>query len=179
MDAEQTTRGAAVADDYDPRRFDWPLAYEAENQFVRERVAAFSSRNSFARLLAERMREETATDFFEWIDHLVLSPADQPTCRQVGFELEPGVETIDGDTVWQHPRATLPRVILRGGGRGKPSHRAAAGTRCGFCGGAIARGSDRRGAVFALAPGDGERGERRTPRSGGAPGVPGILCRRP
>ena len=48
-------------------RFDWPLANEAET-FLRERVEAFLARNSFAQRLAERMREETATDFFEWVD---------------------------------------------------------------------------------------------------------------
>ncbi len=56
--------------------FDWPLAYEAE-QFLRRHVRAFLDRNSFARRLMADMRDQTGTDFFEWIDHLVLSAAEE------------------------------------------------------------------------------------------------------
>ncbi len=91
-------------------QFDWPLAYEAEN-FLRQRLAAFSERNRFARLLAARMRDSTGTDFFEWIDHFVLAPEDDKPLRDFGF-VPNRVETEDGATVLQHPRATLPRVVL-------------------------------------------------------------------
>ena len=64
-----------------PRRFDWPLAQEAED-FLRGRIDSFLEHNRSARHLAKRMREETGTDFFEWVDHLVLSPAEEPALRR-------------------------------------------------------------------------------------------------
>src|ERR1700743_241592 len=103
--------GGRGADNYDPKRFDWPLAFEAE-KFLNERIAAFQEQNSFARQLAARMRDETGTDFFEWVDHLVLSPDDEKTLRSFGFTNDE-VDAPRGEPVLHHPRATLPRVILR------------------------------------------------------------------
>src|SRR5271156_4485965 len=91
-------------------RFDWPLAFDAE-KFLRQRMASFLERNSFARRLAGRMRQETGTDFFEWIDHLVLPSEDEKSLRAFGLESD-RVETPGGETVLHHPRATLPRVLL-------------------------------------------------------------------
>ena len=97
-----------------PLPFDWPLADEAE-QFLRQRTEDFLERNTFARRLAERMREETGTDFFEWIDHLVLAPAEEKALRAAAFVREPRADTPHGEAVFEHPRATLPRVLLRRG----------------------------------------------------------------
>jgi hypothetical protein len=91
-------------------RFDWPLAFDAE-KFLRQCMDSFLERNGFARHLAGRMREETGTDFFEWIDHLVLQPEAEQTLRSFGMEAD-RVETPGGETVLHHPRATLPRVVL-------------------------------------------------------------------
>jgi hypothetical protein len=92
-------------------RFDWPLAYEAE-ELLRRRVASFLEANPAARHLSQRMRDETATDFFEWIDHLVFGPEDGKTLREVGFELQESIQTENGEPVFEHPYATLPRVLL-------------------------------------------------------------------
>jgi hypothetical protein len=100
--------------------FDWPLANAAE-EFLRERIAVFLKRNMFARRLADRMRAETATDFFEWVDHLALTPGEDTALRQAGFVPDPQAEALDGETVYGHPRATLPRVILRRGSVEGPS----------------------------------------------------------
>ena len=100
--------------------FDWPLAYEAE-AFLRKRAELFLEQNSFARELSVRMRNDTGTDFFEWIDHLVLSPDDEQGLRESGFSLDAQVETPGGESVYEHPRATLPRVLLRAGPQGCPS----------------------------------------------------------
>ena len=94
-----------------PLPFDWPLAYEAE-QLLREHMAVFLERNTFARQLADRMRAETATDFFEWADHLVLVASEDTALRKAGFVPDPQAETPNGETVYEHPRATLPRVLL-------------------------------------------------------------------
>jgi hypothetical protein len=115
----ESNGGAATSAPYDPKRFDWPLAFPAE-QFLVERINEFLTKNSFAKKLAARMRDETGTDFFEWIDHLVLSPDDETALRAVAFVTDE-VEAASGDPVLHHPRATLPRVILRGGQKQNPS----------------------------------------------------------
>jgi hypothetical protein len=101
--------------------FDWPVCYEAE-RLVGACIEAFLLRNAFARRLADRMREDTGTDFFEWVDHLVLSPDHAKLFAKVGFERE-RVEAPRGTAVLWHPRAMMPRVLLRedGGGSGLPS----------------------------------------------------------
>jgi hypothetical protein len=99
--------------------FDWPLANAAEG-LLREHIDAFLRQNSFARRLAERMRDETATDFFEWCDHLVLGPGEEKSLLTAGFVREEGVQTPNGETVLEHPRTTLPRVLLRRGIKQSP-----------------------------------------------------------
>jgi hypothetical protein len=94
------------------RAFDWPVANDAE-QFLRERVASFLKSNLFAHRLAEGMRAETATDLFEWIDHLVLGQEEEAVLREVGYVPAPQAETLEGEAAYQHPRATLPQVLLR------------------------------------------------------------------
>ncbi len=94
-----------------PGRFDWPLAYEAE-AFLRQRLETFLSANRFARDLAGRMRDETGTDFFEWVDHFVLAPDDQAALLAAGFACDVEAETPAHEPVFEHPRATLPRVLL-------------------------------------------------------------------
>jgi hypothetical protein len=94
--------------------FDWPLAKEAEN-LLRKAAGEFLERNSFAKTLSERMRKETATDFFEWIDHFSLGPEYEEPMRFTGFETETDCETTNDEAVFAHPRATLPRVLLHRG----------------------------------------------------------------
>ncbi|MEJ0090703.1 MAG: hypothetical protein WDM80_13295 [Limisphaerales bacterium] len=115
----ESNGGATASAPYDPKRFDWPLAFPAE-QFLVERIGQFLANNSFAAKLAARMRDETATDFFEWVDHLVVSPDDEATLRANGFVTDE-VEAAPGDLVLHHPRATLPRVIIRAGQKQSPS----------------------------------------------------------
>jgi hypothetical protein len=90
--------------------FDWPLDFASE-AFLRRRADEFLLRNSFAQQLAERMRTETGTDFFEWIDHLILPVVDENALLKLGF-VPDAVETAHGEIVLHHPRALLPRVLL-------------------------------------------------------------------
>ncbi len=101
-------------------RFDWPLANEAET-FLRRRVESFLAQNRFAQHLAKRLRDETATDFFEWIDHLVLTPDDEPMLRETGFTVDGSMEASRGEVVYEHPRATLPRVLVGRAQKANPS----------------------------------------------------------
>jgi hypothetical protein len=95
------------------RRFDWPLCYEAEN-LVLARLEAFLARNAFARRLGERMLTETGTLLLDWVDHLVVSAAEEAAFRQVGFvEDPPGVTPATQRALW-HPEAMLPRVLVDG-----------------------------------------------------------------
>lgn len=100
--------------------FDWPLASDGEC-FVRDQIAAFLSVNSFARELSGRMRDETGTDFFEWVDHVVISPGQEEQLGRAGFVADRAAETSNGELVYEHPRATLPRVIIRKGQNRSPS----------------------------------------------------------
>ncbi len=107
--------GPAVAQPASPTttsRVDWPLANDAES-FIRARLDDFLEQNSFAKRLAARMRQETGTDFFEWMDHLVLRLEDEGDLRAAGFVRDASSETPDGAPVFEHPLATLPRVLLR------------------------------------------------------------------
>ena len=92
------------------RSFDWPVVAAAES-FLRSHIESFLEKNSAARALAQRMRDETATDFFEWIDHLSLFADEESTLRHLGFIPE-RVEAPPGATVWHHPGATFPRVLV-------------------------------------------------------------------
>ena len=96
------------------KRFDWPLAHEAET-LLRRRMDSFLAANSFARELAARMQSETGTDFFEWMDHLVLDPSEESSLIAAGFVEDSSSETPKGERVFEQPRATLPRVLLRRG----------------------------------------------------------------
>jgi hypothetical protein len=94
--------------------FDWPLAAEAE-RLLRRILDQFFAESSFARLLSERTLNETATDFFEWIDHFSLGFEHEDSLAAVGFVRETGDDAPEGERVLAHPRATLPRVRLRRG----------------------------------------------------------------
>ncbi|MSU49231.1 MAG: hypothetical protein EXS37_09135 [Opitutus sp.] len=96
-----------------PASFDWPLCYEAE-RLIGSHVETFLLRNTFARRLAERMRDETGTDFFEWVDHLVLAPEHAPALYAAGFVEEKVDAPADTVVLW-HPRAMMPRVLLTSG----------------------------------------------------------------
>ena len=93
-----------------PACFDWASAVDAAN-LLHARVSRFLELNPFAPELFIRLRDETGTDFFDWIDHLVLRSADEKALREVGFETQT-IETPNGETVLHHPRTNLPRIII-------------------------------------------------------------------
>src|SRR5438067_225748 len=93
------------------QNFDWPLANEAE-ALLRRQVEVFLEQNAFARQLSHRMSDETGTDFFEWIDHLTIAAAEEENLKKAGFVPDEHAETPHGEGVYEHPRATLPRVII-------------------------------------------------------------------
>lgn len=93
-----------------PANFNWPLAYEAEALLSRF-INAFLEKNTTARRLAQRMHDETGTEFFEWTDHFVLSQNHELALREAGFVPEACDAPVD-HTVYAHPHAMLPRVLV-------------------------------------------------------------------
>src|SRR5436190_19421721 len=93
-----------------PDNFNWPLAYEAEALLSRH-ITAFLGKNPTAARLAQRMHDETGTEFFEWVDHFVVSTGHEVALRAAGFTVEP-TEAPAGHVVYAHPHAMLPRVIM-------------------------------------------------------------------
>ena len=91
-----------------PVDFNWPLAYEAE-ALLSTYINAFLEKNSFARTLAQRMHDETGTEFFEWTDSFVVSRGHEAAFRAAGFVTEK-TEAPAHIVVLAHPHAMLPRV---------------------------------------------------------------------
>jgi hypothetical protein len=91
--------------------FDWPLAFDAET-VLRRFVVSFLERNRFAKELARRMRVETGTDFYEWVDHITVGPDAVDELLNVGLVLE-HVDAPPGTTAYYHPRAMMPRALVR------------------------------------------------------------------
>ncbi len=96
-----------------PPAFDWPLCHDAEGA-VGALIAAFLEKHAWAAALAARMRDEAGNDFFEWVDHVVATPAQGDALRATGF-VEENVDAPADTIVLWHPRAMLPRVLLRAG----------------------------------------------------------------
>ena len=88
--------------------FDWPLAYEAES-LLRRFIEGFLNKNSFAETLAQRMQDESGTDFYEWVDHFTLSPKHAGELLDAGLVREE-VAALAGTEVYYHPKAMMPRV---------------------------------------------------------------------
>jgi hypothetical protein len=97
-----------------PHEFDWPLAYEAE-RLLRRFILSFLEHNQSASRLAGEMRHRTATDFYESVDHFTLDPEHAEELQAVGLIRET-VETSPNTEVYYHPRAMMPRVLLKSGG---------------------------------------------------------------
>uniref|UniRef100_UPI004049BBDF hypothetical protein n=2 Tax=Cephaloticoccus sp. TaxID=1985742 RepID=UPI004049BBDF len=94
--------------------FDWPLAYEAE-ALLYGFIERFLLRHSTARRLATRMQEETGTEFYEWVDHLTMSPEHRTELEAAGLQVEDTAAPA-GVVVMHHPKAMMPRVLLCAGG---------------------------------------------------------------
>src|SRR5260221_2563980 len=91
-----------------PTAFDWPLAFSAE-ELLRKWIGSFLQHHSWARQLSERLRQETGTDLFEWVDHLTVSETELIELRALGFFPEK-VKAPAGMEAWLHPQAMLLRA---------------------------------------------------------------------
>src|SRR5207247_8609637 len=76
------------------------------------RIHALLERNSFARTLAKRMRDETGTLILDWTDHLLLPASDEAALRETGYVDDPLGDNVAGQKALWHPEAMLPRVLI-------------------------------------------------------------------
>jgi hypothetical protein len=69
------------------QEFQWAPQPEAE-KLVRGLVEDFLGRNAFARELARRMKEESGTRFYDWVEAIILPETADITQRMqaVGYE---------------------------------------------------------------------------------------------
>lgn len=95
------------------RTFDWQRFPQTEVAVARW-VDSSLEGNGFAKSLARRMRDETATRFVDWVDHFVL--ADR---AELASSLEPlgyvrdVLHTAPGaSAVYHHPGAIFPRIVV-------------------------------------------------------------------
>lgn len=89
----------------------WPRCPEAAAYF-QQLFADFAEKNPLVQQLATRFAEEAGVDILALVDHWILPPADGLTGHWEALGL---VKTTlpEGDEVWEHPAARLPRLRVR------------------------------------------------------------------
>ncbi|MBI3336380.1 hypothetical protein HYZ98_02320 [Candidatus Peregrinibacteria bacterium] len=98
---------------YAPDHFEWPRCPEADI-VLKNLTISILQNHQFAGRLAERMKNETSTRFFDWLDHVRLPP-DHPVLaelQQHGFIEEIGGADEKDKTVLWHPHAEFPRILI-------------------------------------------------------------------
>lgn len=97
------------------QRFIWQRHAEAE-QWVLKCLEDFYEKNPNLQYLSEKFLQQASCRLYDWVDHLLLS--DSPALRQqlsgFGFELLPDMM----QTVYSHPGALLPDIVLLGDSAG-------------------------------------------------------------
>jgi hypothetical protein len=106
-----TLKAMSAPDPAREKQFDWPVCYEAE-EFLLRSIDDFLVRNTFARQLAQRMRDETGTLLLDWIDYVGLPIRSEEALRKIGFVADPLAQTCDGAVALYHPVGMLPRILL-------------------------------------------------------------------
>lgn len=94
-----------------PPKFEWPQCPEAD-QFFRNLISQFLEEHSFAKNLAQRMKDETSTELLVWVDHMVIpkNEFNATACRKkYGIVLD---ERVPTSYVYWHPFADLPRIRI-------------------------------------------------------------------
>ena len=92
--------------------FQWEPQPVAE-QFVRGLADDFLCRTPYAADLARRMKHDTGTRFFDWVESIVLGPSREPEVLAAGFV--PVKSDILG--VFAHPGGMFPLIVIGDAGR--------------------------------------------------------------
>jgi hypothetical protein len=90
------------------------LRYPRAEAFFFERLDQLVSKMPPLARLQRQMEFETNTRLFDWLDHMVIAEDDsvRDQLGELGFEQE-DVPVPVGDTVYYHPGAIFPRIVLR------------------------------------------------------------------
>ncbi|MEM1329013.1 MAG: hypothetical protein AAGG07_00485 [Planctomycetota bacterium] len=96
-----------------PQQFTWEPQPDAF-AYVKELVAGFLERNAKARELAQRMQDETATRFIDWIDHISLpdTAATRERLVSLGWELREPERTEGGRDVYRNEKGLFPAILI-------------------------------------------------------------------
>ena len=93
--------------------FNWKLFPRAE-KFLQIQVRKFLTKNSFAKILAERMEKETSTRFFDWIDHIMIPEkvANHKKIQDLGFEEKDKVQSPSGTKVFTNSESVFVPILI-------------------------------------------------------------------
>jgi len=95
------------------KTFQW-LRYPDAETYSLEHLDRLVSAMPSLRVFAEALRTRTGSRLSDWVDHLILVDGDLPQGQLTDLGFEPDeVPTEPGDTVYHHPRAILPHILLR------------------------------------------------------------------
>jgi len=91
-----------------PDTYDWKVHLLAE-EFLSKRVDDFLSSNNVAREISERMRNETSTRFFDWIDHMAIpsGSVEEDALTELGFKENPRVSRGNRTRIFEHQKSIL------------------------------------------------------------------------
>lgn len=93
--------------------YKWPRLKEAEDN-LQKILASLKSHSSFLTKLEKLLIEETSTDLFAWVDHLVLNEIfiNPQQLEKFGYE-------ISDDSIFSHSKAYFPIIKLSSEGKAK------------------------------------------------------------
>jgi hypothetical protein len=90
------------------------LRYPEAEAYVSAKLDQYVTHVPLARDLQADLILHTGSRLVDWLDHLIMADGDQPCgeLKDLGFEIEE-VEVEPGDTVFYHPGALFPRMVVR------------------------------------------------------------------
>lgn len=103
-----------------PERVEW-LRYPETETFVADRLDQFVAAMPPVHALAADLVARTGSRLVDWLDHLVLADGNALRSQLADLGFEPGdVPSGPDDTVYHHPGAIFPRLVLRAGASAAP-----------------------------------------------------------
>ncbi|MDR4508020.1 MAG: hypothetical protein MRJ65_07245 [Candidatus Brocadiaceae bacterium] len=93
--------------------YGWELFPQADH-FLLQKIESFLENNSFAKLLAFRIEQETSTRFIDWIDHIVFPEQSvrKEDVEKTGFQETKHIESSRDKKIFVHSGAVFPAVLL-------------------------------------------------------------------
>ena len=94
-------------------RFNWKLFPKAE-KFLQSQIRNFLTKNSIAKILADRMEKEASTRFFDWIDHIVIPEkvGNDRKIQDLGFVKRDQIESPAGTRVFTNSESIFVPILI-------------------------------------------------------------------